>query len=374
MADEYPGWHNNDGPRRGQPNQPLGSKGPAHTRGEMEPPQGERDMGGWWAAVYTDEQQQRVSPAFLRLVTVSSRLSVCANLTVLSSSVARQLGVDEAGSSVAQSVSRDTMARMQQAADEATAAAARPGSRPTGAASAPFATCVVPSSSILEAQIFRTLLAKASRLIFTRVLSFIGITTTAQRRFRSVRGKVSGPRLRVRRHLGECELATHLSVAKNDRHINPIATVATMMAGTMISRSALHRSGHLGTQCRQDHLRRQPLICTRRHDYRLQQTRGQRLRRPRYELFGPSSGCIPSPFVVYHQSYLYDRLGDACVAGEECRRWLDLRLTAGCNDPKAGQLKAWRPRTRTSTRSAKETDTTAEGRCGKALTADRKKC
>merc|ERR1712151_1195241 len=34
--------------------------GPAWTRGKMEPPAGERDMGGWVARVYTDEQQKRL--------------------------------------------------------------------------------------------------------------------------------------------------------------------------------------------------------------------------------------------------------------------------------------------------------------------------
>ena len=35
--------------------------GPAWTRGEIERPLGERDMGGWTAAVYTEEQQARLS-------------------------------------------------------------------------------------------------------------------------------------------------------------------------------------------------------------------------------------------------------------------------------------------------------------------------
>lgn len=34
--------------------------GPPHTRGEMEPPKGEKNMGSWTAGVYTDEQQQRL--------------------------------------------------------------------------------------------------------------------------------------------------------------------------------------------------------------------------------------------------------------------------------------------------------------------------
>eukprot|EP00928_Gymnodinium_smaydae_P019649 TRINITY_DN17546_c0_g1_i1.p1 TRINITY_DN17546_c0_g1~~TRINITY_DN17546_c0_g1_i1.p1 ORF type:complete len:258 (+),score=47.96 TRINITY_DN17546_c0_g1_i1:54-776(+) len=37
-----------------------GSLGPAHTRGEMEPPAEERDMGGWTARVYSEEQQARL--------------------------------------------------------------------------------------------------------------------------------------------------------------------------------------------------------------------------------------------------------------------------------------------------------------------------
>ena len=34
--------------------------GPAWTRGEIEAPTGEKDMGGWRAAVYTPEQQARL--------------------------------------------------------------------------------------------------------------------------------------------------------------------------------------------------------------------------------------------------------------------------------------------------------------------------
>jgi len=34
--------------------------GPSWTQGDMEPPQGEKDMGGWTAAVYTEEQQTRL--------------------------------------------------------------------------------------------------------------------------------------------------------------------------------------------------------------------------------------------------------------------------------------------------------------------------
>ena len=37
----------------------LGAVGPAWTRGEAEAPDGQRDMGGWQAAVYDAEQQQR---------------------------------------------------------------------------------------------------------------------------------------------------------------------------------------------------------------------------------------------------------------------------------------------------------------------------
>ncbi len=36
------------------------SIGPAWTRGEIERPQGEEDMGTWTAAVYTAEQQARL--------------------------------------------------------------------------------------------------------------------------------------------------------------------------------------------------------------------------------------------------------------------------------------------------------------------------
>jgi hypothetical protein len=38
----------------------AGTTGPAWTRGEIEAPAGEKDMGGWAAAVYTEEQQQRL--------------------------------------------------------------------------------------------------------------------------------------------------------------------------------------------------------------------------------------------------------------------------------------------------------------------------
>ena len=38
----------------------LGALGPAWTRGELERPAGEKDMGGWKAAVYTEEQQARL--------------------------------------------------------------------------------------------------------------------------------------------------------------------------------------------------------------------------------------------------------------------------------------------------------------------------
>jgi len=34
--------------------------GPAWTRGEIEAPAGEKDMGGWTASVYTEEQQARL--------------------------------------------------------------------------------------------------------------------------------------------------------------------------------------------------------------------------------------------------------------------------------------------------------------------------
>lgn len=36
------------------------SMGPAYTRGELEPPAGEKDMGTWTARIYTKEQQQRL--------------------------------------------------------------------------------------------------------------------------------------------------------------------------------------------------------------------------------------------------------------------------------------------------------------------------
>ena len=35
--------------------------GPAWTRGEIEAPQGEKNMGTWVAAVYTEEQQARLN-------------------------------------------------------------------------------------------------------------------------------------------------------------------------------------------------------------------------------------------------------------------------------------------------------------------------
>jgi hypothetical protein len=41
-------------------NNMKGVVGPPHTRGEMEPPQGEKNMGSWTAGVYTDEQQERL--------------------------------------------------------------------------------------------------------------------------------------------------------------------------------------------------------------------------------------------------------------------------------------------------------------------------
>ena len=41
----------------------VGAVGPAWTRGEIEKPAGEKDMGGWGAAVYTEEQQARLSVA-----------------------------------------------------------------------------------------------------------------------------------------------------------------------------------------------------------------------------------------------------------------------------------------------------------------------
>ena len=44
----------------------LGAVGPAWTRGEAEAPAGQRDMGGWQAAVYDAEQQQRLGVAIRR--------------------------------------------------------------------------------------------------------------------------------------------------------------------------------------------------------------------------------------------------------------------------------------------------------------------
>ena len=38
----------------------LGGIGPAWTRGEMERPAGEKDMGTWKASIYTEEQQKRL--------------------------------------------------------------------------------------------------------------------------------------------------------------------------------------------------------------------------------------------------------------------------------------------------------------------------
>ena len=38
----------------------TGLIGPEWTRGMIEPPEGEKDMGGWVAAVYTEEQQLRL--------------------------------------------------------------------------------------------------------------------------------------------------------------------------------------------------------------------------------------------------------------------------------------------------------------------------
>ena len=40
---------------------PVGVLGPAWTRGEIEAPAGEKDMGGWTAAVYTEEQMTRLT-------------------------------------------------------------------------------------------------------------------------------------------------------------------------------------------------------------------------------------------------------------------------------------------------------------------------
>ena len=45
--------------RRGVPAK-VGVLGPAWTRGELEAPAGEKDMGGWIAAAYTAEQQARL--------------------------------------------------------------------------------------------------------------------------------------------------------------------------------------------------------------------------------------------------------------------------------------------------------------------------
>mmetsp|Transcript_43279 Transcript_43279/g.106859 ORF Transcript_43279/g.106859 Transcript_43279/m.106859 type:complete len:126 (+) Transcript_43279:148-525(+) len=42
------------------PSRMLGLAGPAWTRGEAERPAGEKDMGGWNAAAYTEEQQARL--------------------------------------------------------------------------------------------------------------------------------------------------------------------------------------------------------------------------------------------------------------------------------------------------------------------------
>lgn len=52
------GFHSKPGFRGGS--HLKGMAGPAWTRGEMEPPAGEKDMGGWTAAVYTEEQQARL--------------------------------------------------------------------------------------------------------------------------------------------------------------------------------------------------------------------------------------------------------------------------------------------------------------------------
>lgn len=41
----------------------LGAMGPAWTRGEIEAPAGEKDMGDWYSAVYTREQQSRLGVA-----------------------------------------------------------------------------------------------------------------------------------------------------------------------------------------------------------------------------------------------------------------------------------------------------------------------
>ncbi len=42
------------------PAKKVGLVGPAWTRGEIEAPVGTKDMGGWQAAVYTEEQQKRL--------------------------------------------------------------------------------------------------------------------------------------------------------------------------------------------------------------------------------------------------------------------------------------------------------------------------
>ena len=46
--------------RTGRSESLCGTVGPAWTRGEVEAPAGERDMGTWKAAVYTDEQKRRL--------------------------------------------------------------------------------------------------------------------------------------------------------------------------------------------------------------------------------------------------------------------------------------------------------------------------
>jgi len=47
-------------PERLMPGQNGGGIGPAWTRGEIEKPAGTKDMGGWTAAFYTEEQQARL--------------------------------------------------------------------------------------------------------------------------------------------------------------------------------------------------------------------------------------------------------------------------------------------------------------------------
>lgn len=54
------GWLGSEGRAATDPEGMYGATGPAWTRGEMEAPAGEKDMGGWVAAVYTAEQQARL--------------------------------------------------------------------------------------------------------------------------------------------------------------------------------------------------------------------------------------------------------------------------------------------------------------------------